>query len=65
MHSCDDIVLENCIEPMAGSDGLMIGDKALDPIMFSFYDALGQVLAGFMAKILVCTWLCSASSTLR
>lgn len=46
---------------MASRDGLITGDKDSESIMFVFYDALGQVLASFMMKILVCTRLCSAS----
>lgn len=61
MHLCGDMVLENCIKPMAGSDGPITGDKALKSFMLGFYDALGQVLVSFVAKVLVCTWLCSAS----
>lgn len=40
MHLCGDMVLENSIESMASSNGLIIGDKALESSMFGFYDAL-------------------------
>lgn len=52
MPLCGDMVLENYIESMANNDGLIIGNEALESIILGFYDVLGQILAGFIVKIL-------------
>ena len=61
MHICSDMVLESSYEPMVGNNDFFKGSLDNEPVKTASNGVLGKILVAFLARVSLCTWLCSAS----